>query len=167
MTLGEFFDAVSNNPVIILFYFIAIPLTAVLAGLLGKGEGHLSPWKYLYSTLVYLVSIPGIFAITLNIYLFLFEKRSIMDANIYTQILPVLVMILTLWIIRRNLSFDEIPGFDKLSGLMTVIVAILTLMWILEKTHIIAFTFMPFHYVLIMLAVLFVLVRIGVKRMMA
>ena len=167
MTLGEFFEAVSDNPVIILFYFVAIPLTAVLAGVLGKGEGHLSPWKYLYSTLIYMVSIPGIFAITLNIYLFLFEKRSIMDANIYTQILPILVMIITLWIIRKSLSFDEIPGFDKLSGLMTVIVAALTLMWILEKTHIIAFTFMPFHYVLIMLAALFVLVRFGLKRMMA
>lgn len=167
MTLGDFFELIGNNPAIILFYFMALPLTAFLAGILGKGEGDLSPWSYLYSTLVYLASLPGIFAITLNIYLFLFERQSIMDANIYTQILPILVMCLTLWIIKRNVSYVEIPGFNRLSGLMTIIIAILTIMWILEKTHIIVFTYMPFHYVLLLLLALFVLIRIGLKNVWA
>ena len=82
MTLGEFFDWTAEHPSFLIVFFIAIPVIALLAGLFSKGEGHLSPWKYLYSTLIYLVSIPGIFAVTLSVYLFLFERRSIMDTNL-------------------------------------------------------------------------------------
>ena len=167
MTLGEFFDLISEHPEIILCYSIALPLTAFLAGVLGKGEGDLSPWKYLYSSIIYLVCIPGIFAVTLNVYLFLFERMSIMDANIYTQILPILLMLFTLWIISRNISFELIPGFNKISGLMTILAAILSIMWILEKTRILVFTYMPFHYVLILFLILFLLITYGLKKMWA
>ena len=166
MTLGEFFEMIGHNPTIVLFYFLALPLTAILAGVLGKGEGHLNPWKYLYSGVIYLVSIPGIFAVTLNIYLFLFERRSVMDANIYTQVLPIILMFITFWIISKNVSFDEIPGFQKISGLIMVIVGVLFIMWILEKTHIIAITFMPFYYVVLIFIVLFLVIRYGLKKTM-
>ena len=61
MTLGQFFEAVSLEPSIVLFYFFALPFTAFLASIFGKGEGHLSPWKYLYTVLVYLACVPGVF----------------------------------------------------------------------------------------------------------
>ena len=167
MTLGEFFEMIGRNPNLVLFYFIALPLTAFLAGVLGKEEGHLSPWKYLYSTIIFLVCVPGLFAITLNIYMFLFERRSIMDSNLYTQVLPVFLMLFTLWIISRNVKFEEIPGFNKISGLVMIIAAVLLVMWIMEKTHIIAITFMPFYYVFIIFGVLFLAIRFGMKKMWA
>ncbi len=166
MTLQQLFDMLSAQPALIGFYFIAIPLTALLAGIFGKGDGHITPWKQLYCILVYLIAIPGIFAIILNVYLFLFEKQPIMETIIYTQILPILVMVLTLWIIRRNISYDLIPGFDKLGGLLMIIFAVLALMWFLDRLHIIAITFMPFHYVLLLLAAAFVGIRIGIKKVM-
>ena len=76
MTLEELFQQIAENPAYIIFYFSIIPFAAFLAGLLGKGEGHMSPWKYLYSALIFLVSIPGIFSVTLSVYFFLFEKRT-------------------------------------------------------------------------------------------
>ena len=160
MTLQEFFDLISSDPSLLLFYFIALPVTAFLSGVFGRDEGHLTPWKQLYSFLVYAACIPGIFSITLNFYLFLFEQRSVMEANIFTQILPVIVMILTLWLIKRNIEFDEIPGFDKLSSLIVIIAIVLIIMWILDRTHIIAITFLPFYAVLLLLAGMFALIRI-------
>ena len=74
MTLKELFDLMAQNPVYLLFFFIVIPMTALLSGFFGKNEGHLSPWKYLYSTLIYLICVPGIFSVSLSIYMFLFEK---------------------------------------------------------------------------------------------
>lgn len=167
MTLQEFFDVISLHPEIIGFYFVALPLTALLAGIFGRGEGHLSPWKYLYSLLVYLATVPGIFALTLNIYFFLFERRPVMETNIYTQILPIVVMLLTLWLIKRNVPFDLIPGFDKISGLIMVTFAILGAMWLLDRLHIFAITIMPFQYVIIFLVVVFIVVRFGMKKMFA
>ena len=84
MTLEEFFGTISENPIMILSFFLLIPLTAAIAGFMGKGEGHLSPWKFLYSTLIYLVCVPGILAIALNFFTFLFERRSIFKFDIFT-----------------------------------------------------------------------------------
>ena len=164
MTLGQFFEVCSQNSSIVLFYFFALPFTAGLSWLFGKGEGSLSPWKYLYSVLVYLACIPGIFAVTLNIYLFLFERRSVMDANIYTQILPILCMFVTLWLVRRNVCFDDIPGFDKIGSLVFVLTVLIILLWILEKTHIFVFTYLPFYQFILIFIVALVLLRFGLKR---
>lgn len=167
MTLQEFFDVCSERPEFIIFFFIALPLTAFLASVFGKGEGHLSPWKYMYSFIVYAATIPGIFALLLNVYLFLFERQPIMQTNIYTQIMPIIIMGLTLWLVKRNVAFDDIPGFDRLSGLMLVTLIILGLMWVLDRTHIFAVTFMPFQQVLLILILLLILARWGLKRVFA
>ena len=165
MTLGQFFNALSDNPSVVCFLFVAVPLTAFLASIFGKNEGSASPWKELYTLLVYLTCIPGIFAITLNVYLFLFERQSVMDTNIYTQILPILSMVLTLWLVRKNVKFEEIPGFDKIGGMITIIAALIIVMWILEKTHIYAITFVPFSYFILFFVVLLIAIRFGWKKM--
>lgn len=165
MTLGEFFTWTGENPVLLLSYFIGIPLIALLAGVFSKGEGHLAPWKYLYSTLIYLVAIPGIFAVTLSIYLFLFERRSIMDTNLFTQVLPVVSMAATILIIKKQVSLDLVPGFDKISGLILIIASLMLIMWIIDKTHIYAITFMPFYVVILILLAGFFVIRLGLRRM--
>jgi hypothetical protein len=165
MTLGRFFDVVSADPSVILFYFVALPMTAFLASVFGKGEGHLSPWKYLYSLLIYLAAIPGIFALTLSAYLFLFERTPIMETNIYTQILPVFCMLITFWLIRKNVNLRDVPGFDKINGLILMITILICLMWILEKTHIWVITFLPFYQFVLFFIVLLILVRLGWRRM--
>ena len=149
MTLGEFFELLAANPEILIFFFLACPLSAALAWWLGGGEGHLTPWKYLYTFLVYAICIPGIFAVTLNIYLFLFERQSIFDADMWTQVLPILSMLATLYLIRQNVSFDSVPGFGKIHGLMLMIGAILIVMWLVDRTHIIAISIIPFYHVIL------------------
>ena len=165
MTLGEFFEVLSDNPSVVCFLFVAVPLTAFLASIFGKEEGNKSPWKELYTTLVYLTCIPGIFAITLNAYLFMFERQSVMDTNIFTQIVPILSMVVTLWLIRKNVCFEDIPGFDKLGGLIMVITALIIFMWFVEKTSIYAITFIPFSYFIILFIILLIVIRFGWKKM--
>lgn len=164
MTLQEFFDMLGENPSLVLSYFVLIPLTAFLAGILGKGEGNISPWKYLYAVLVYMVCIPGLFAVILNIYLFLFERRSALDTDVLTQILPIFSMIITLFLIRSNVLLDQVPCFEKLTGFLTIVTVVMAIMWILDKTHIIAFTYIPFYYVVLILLVLIIVIRYGWKK---
>lgn len=164
MTLGEFFVKVGENPSLILFYFITIPVLAFLMWMWIKEDGNKAPWVYIYSLLIYLVSIPGIFAITLSVYLFFFERKSIFDTDVYFQILPLISMIATLWLIKLNVEFNEIPGFRRISSLLMVIGVVMTLLMILEKTRIIAFTFIPFTYVIIILVGIFATIYFGSKR---
>lgn len=165
MTLGDFFTAVSEQPVYVVFYFTIIPLTALLAGWLAKEEADESPWTYLYSTLLYLVCVPGIFAVTLDAYLFLFERRSILDYNLLTQVLPIASMVITILIVRRSVNLDLVPGFDRLSGLIMMITAVLLMMWFIDRTRIIVFSYVPIQWVLLILVGLLFLVRFGWKRL--
>lgn len=164
MTLNDFFEYLSANPNLILFFSVATPLSAFLIGIFSQGEGHLSPWKYLYSFLIYLVCVPGIFVLMLNIYLFLFERQSIWSVNLYTQVLPLIVMGITLALIKRSVSLDVIPGFGKLTGLLVMITAILMIMWFMDKTHIYVFSYMPFSQVVIIMVGLLIVVRLAWKK---
>lgn len=165
MTLGDFFTLCGENPAVMLGFFLLIPLMALLALLFSNGEGHLSPWKYLFSVLIYLVCIPGIFAVTLSVYLFLFERRSIMETNVYTQILPILSMVITLILIRKQVDLNLVPGFGKISGLITILTVLIILMWIIDKTHIYSITFMPFYVVVLILVVGYMLIRMGFRKL--
>ena len=164
MTLREFFDYLSQNPAVVMAFFLGIPFTALLAGLLGKGEGHLTPWKYLYSTLIYLVCVPGIFAAALAVYLFLFQPGGdILNVNLLTQVLPIASMILTLAIIRRNTSFADIPGFDKLSSLMLMIASVFVLMYFLDRLHLVAWVNVPVLYLVLIVGGLLLAFRFALK----
>ncbi len=166
MTLQELFEYFSDRPRLVLGYFILVPLLALAAGALDKDRGHYLPWNYIYAVLIYLVCIPGIFAFTLNIYLFLFEKRNIMATDLYTQVLPIVSMVITLWIIRKNVYLDYIPGFDRLSGLIMLITAALAIMWLVDRFRVIAFTQIRFQYVILFLLGLIFVMRYGVKSIL-
>ncbi|MBK7243425.1 MAG: hypothetical protein LKG19_00280 [Saprospiraceae bacterium] len=167
MTLQQFFDYVVSNPSATLWYFLGVPLIAFVAGIFSKNEGHLSPWNYVYAVLIYMVCLPGIFAVTLNIYFFFWERRSILDTELFIQVIPILSMIASLSIIKQNVDLDLVPGFDKLSGLMIIIGILLTLMWILDRTHIYAITFMPFPMVIGIIVGGVLLVRYFSKKLIA
>lgn len=164
MTLQEFFELLGNNPAYVLFYFGIIPIAAFLAGILGKNEGHLSPWKYLYGILIYLVCVPGLFAVVISVYQFLFGRGSILNADVLMQVLPICSMVVTLLIIRRNVDLDHIPGFDKITGLLTMILAVFAIMWFIDRTRIVVFSYLPFTQVLLIFVVLLLVIRYGWKK---
>ena len=165
MTLKDFFDLVSEQPIYVVFFFLMIPITALLTGWIAKGEGNDSPWKYLYSSLLYLVCVPGIFAISLGVYLFLFERRSIFEMNVMMEVLPVFSMIATILIVRRNADVNQIPGFDKLSGLVMMICSALAIMWFIDRTRIMVFSYLPIQYLLLIFVGLMVVIRFGWSRL--
>ena len=166
MTLRELFDYLSANPLTVVAYFSLLLITAILAGIMGKGEGHLSPWKYLYSAIIYLVCVPGIFAASLAVYLFLFEQGgSIYNVNLLTQALPVVAMLITLNVVRQNVAFGYIPGFGKLTDLMMTIFTVFLLMYLLNRLHLVAWVFVPVQWLILIVAGLLLVVRFGLKRL--
>ncbi|MCR9101524.1 MAG: hypothetical protein NXI25_16305 [bacterium] len=164
MTLREFFDVLTNDPTYVLIYLAIIPVMAFVAGLTGQDKGHEAPWKYLYSTLIYFICVPGIFSITVSVYQFLFERRSIWDADVFVQVLPIVSMVVTLLIIRRNVNLDYIPGFDKLGGLVMIIASTLIIMWFIDRMRIIVFSYLRFEYVIFFFVGLLLVIRFGWKR---
>jgi hypothetical protein len=168
MTLRELFDYLSLHPAGVISFFLVLPMAALLAGWMGRGEAHESPWKYFYSALVFLCCIPGIFAAALAVYLFLFERSgSIFNLNLLTQVLPVVSMIATLALVRRNASFGQIPGFNRLSDLVLMILAVFVLMFLIDRTRIVAWVNIPFYWLFAIVAAMLIFIRFGLKRMLS
>jgi hypothetical protein len=95
----------------------------------------------------------------------LFERRSILEMNIFTQIVPVISMIVTLFLIRRNVSLDIVPGFGKLSGLLMMTTAVIALLWILDRTRIFAITVIPFIWVVVLFLIIILVAIVGIRQM--
>ena len=166
MTLRDVFDALSGQPTFLFLLLMAVPTVAFLVNIgSGKTADEIWKWRYVYATLVYLACIPGVFAITLSLYLFLFERQSIWDVNLALQVLPILTMVGTLMLIRRKMPFSYIPGFGKLSGFLTLIAAIIGIMWVVDRTRIYAISYIPFSYIIIGFVALLLIIRFAWSRM--
>ena len=167
MTLRDIFANISTNPNGLLWFLVCIPLLTFLISIWQDRNTppQLSPIRFGYTAVAYLASIPGIFAITLNVYLFLFERQSIWDMNLITQLLPIVTMVGTLMIIKRNIPFEHVPAFGKLSGFVTLIFAMIGIMWFVDRLRIYAITYIPFQYIAITFVGMLLLIRFGWNKM--
>lgn len=117
--------------------FVFAPLAAWLCGQLhGRGNGANPPWKYCYSILVYLTCVPGVFAGVLTAYALFFTNENLLDVSFLVYILPIISMIVTLALIRKSVSFEAIPGFERLSGLIVMIGISFAIALMIQKTRI-------------------------------
>ncbi|MEL6945254.1 MAG: hypothetical protein AAFO82_21590 [Bacteroidota bacterium] len=126
-----------------------------------------SPWKYMYSTLIYAACIPGIFATMLVFYTLFFENKSLLEVNLFIYFLPIISMFAVLLILSRKLQLEHIPGFDKISGLVFMIVAASMVIFLLSRMRIWTVFIGSIWHLLGLFAVLLIVFRIGFKRLFA
>ena len=162
MTLRDLMQAAGNHPTPVVSTLVALPVLAWLAGVCHrKGEGRNAPWKYAYSVLVYLACIPGTFAAVLTAYAMFFRNESLLDANLFIYFLPILSMIATLVAIRKRVSFEDVPGFDRLSGLMVLLACSFGIALALHKTRIFVGFFGSIEMLFVLAAGIFALLKWG------
>lgn len=137
MTIREFISLADNHPMVLCAAFVLPIMLAWICSLLhGRDRGGHSPWKYFYSVLVYSVCVPGLFSSVVTAYTLFFSRENLLDVNLLVYFVPVVSMIATLVIIRKQVSFDDVPGFDRLSGLMVMIGCSFGVMLAIDKTRI-------------------------------
>lgn len=84
--------------------------------------------------------------------------------NMMVDVLPLLSMILTLFLIKKNVDFKEIPGFGKLTGFVGSIAGLMLVFFVLEKMHLIVFSYLPIQWLVIALVVAFIAIRLFTKK---
>jgi hypothetical protein len=140
MTTRELIHAGDHHPVALVVLFVIPPIAAWLCGFVhGPAAGVNSPWKYIYSILGYLTCVPGMFAGVLTAYSLFFTHENLLDVSFLIYILPIVSMVVTLVLIRKSVSFEAVPGFDRLSGLMVMIACSFAIALAIEKTRIFLF----------------------------
>jgi len=161
MTLGELLSWLGEQPEILLFYYGLLPVLSILLWIWARDKGQQSPWKYLYSVLIYLACVPGVFAVALAVYLLFFEKVSILNLDVFTIFLPIVSMIITLILVRRNVCFEDIPGFFRIGGLIVAIFSVLAIMYIAERMRIYVFSYLPFSQLLLIFGILLLAIMLA------
>ena len=135
MTTQELIDFAGQYPLILLLTFAGIPLFTWLSGFVAENCGE-NPWKWFYSVIVHISCIPGVFAAVLLAYSILFIRQNLLQVNALIYFLPLVSMAITLALVGRKVSFEELPGFDRLSGLVVLIAATFVVILALERTRI-------------------------------
>ena len=165
MTFRDLFDYAAAQPGVVALFLLAVPLLAFLVNLwAGTTDAEIWRWRYVYAALIYAACIPGIFALTLNIYLFLFERQSLWTMNLSLQVLPIVTIIGALMFIKRKMPFKYIPGFGRLSGFMTLIASLIGILWFVDRLKLVAFTYVPFSYIVIGFVALLIIIRFAWSR---
>lgn len=160
MTARDLVMLASQYPWHLTAYFVGLPLVSGLMGFAhGRGQGSLSPWKYCYSVLVHLTCIPGILACIVTGYALFFTRENLLDANLIVYILPIVSMAVTLVLIRRNVTFDDIPGFDRITGLMLLLAITFVIVLGMQRTRIWLVFGSSIFTLLALMVVLFLLLK--------
>ncbi len=163
MTTRDLIHQADQHPIALAAALAAPPVVAWFAGQLhDRGHDGAGHWKYLYAVLVYLACVPGMFACVLTAYTLFFSRENLLDTSLLVYFLPIVSMIVTLVFIRKNVSFDEVPGFDRLSGLMVMVGCSFAIALAIQKTRIWIFFGGSIERLFILAAGIFALLKWGV-----
>ena len=162
MTLRELLAAIDAVRIPILIGFGAVVVLTALVGVVhGRGRGERAPWRYLYTLLVYAACVPGMFAAVLVVYALFFTSENLLDLDFAIYLAPLVTMVLTLGLMRRNVSFDSVPGFNRLTGLMTMLAVAFAIALVLRSLRVWLFFGASLVWFFVLAAAMFFLLTWG------
>lgn len=140
MTGRELVDLAGSSPLVLGSVLGVPPVVALVIGFVHtRGSGGNAPWKYVYSLVIYATCIPGMLSAVLTGYTIFLSRENLMDQNVLVYLAPIVAMTVTLMLARKNVDFAQVPGFDRIWGLMTMIAMTFAIVLAISKTSIFLF----------------------------
>lgn len=134
MTINDIIRWASQYPEVWLVVFSAPPLVAlILSWICPRGQGALLPWKYIFSLLTHWVCIPGMLAAVLTGYSLFFIRQNLLEVNALIYFLPIASMFISLVFVSKSVSFQDLPGFERLSALMILLAGTFAILLFIHK----------------------------------
>lgn len=162
MTARELLELADRQPAVPVAIFVLIPLAAWIWGRLHRPRGGgESPWRYGYAVWVYLACVPGMFAAVLVAYTMFFLHQSLLDVSLGVYVLPILSMAATLFVIKRRVAFDAIPGVERLWGLLLILACSFAIALALDRARLWVVFGGSIAQLLLIAAIVFALLRWG------
>lgn len=166
MSIQDLIDLAQQYPEYLLLYFCVPPVLAFIIGFLHQRQrGDATIWRFAYSGLVYLVCLPGIIALCLLAYNLFFIRGNLLEVNALIYFLPVVSMVVTLIIVGKQSNINNLPGFGRLSGLMTIMALTFAVLLFVYKTRIFIGFFGSFEMLLVLGVVVFMAFRWASRKL--
>ena len=144
---------------------VVLPLlTYILGALMRPCSRPLA--RYVLAGAIYLAVLPGVSSAVMLLYLLLFVRADVLrEAHLILHVLPIGSMLATLWAASRLEKFDDLPGFDRMQGLMLLVGLSFAVLLFIHKMFIGLVFFARFEYLLLLLGAFLVFWRLGVARL--
>jgi hypothetical protein len=166
MTIEDLIISLEKYRWALLIAFCAFPLAALLGTLIqGKRECAESKTRYLYAVLIYLTCIPGMFAAVLTAYSMFFLRANVLRLNLFVYFLPIVSMAATLIIIKNKNSFNDIPGFGRIQGLMIMLATSFAVAFFVYRMVIFIGFFGSMTNLLVVAILVFILMKMGARKL--
>ncbi len=147
-------------------FFAALPILALLVSFLyTRASKRAFIIESVFSAIIYLSAIPGVFACILIFYLLFFTRTNLLNIDIVFSFLPVVSMGLVFGIIGKNANFDDLPGFGRLTGLMLLIAVASCVTLAVYKLRIFMGFFASIEALVGIAVAVFVLFKVGLARL--
>lgn len=163
MTLQELLLWTDSHPGFAIAWFLTLPLLALLMGRFHTRTGLAnSPLRWCYATVLFGVCVPGILAsvaLADTIY-----HGGLLATGLFSELLPILSMSVTLGLINHQTDPDQIPGFQRLTGFIILLLLTTISVWLLKQTRIWIFITGGIWTLLISLCILFLLLKWAFNR---
>lgn len=160
MTIQQLIDWFNSNPYLVLIYFSVI-LGLALISVLMVTVNNVNVIKYVMSSIVYAVTVPGILAVTLILYSLFIIRVNLLNVSFISYFVPVIFTILTLFVLNRKVNMSTIPGFSRLSALMIFILIAFGIVFVLQRTHFGVLFIGGFSQLLIVFIIVLIVLKIA------
>ena len=122
------------------------------------------PLALTWSTVVYAACVPGICAITLVLYMMLFQRHDLLKLDVLAVFGPVASMVATLGLAGRKVNIGDLPGVDRLGGMLMMLGATFLMLFFLDRTRILVMFHGSIWTLLGIGVVLFIVFKLGMSR---
>lgn len=163
MTIQKIIEACESKEEYIWIYY-SILFTINIISLIFQNKSNFNFFKYIFSTIIYLFTIPGILALITVLYLLMFQQQNILALNITTYYIPIIFMAINLYIINKRVPLSIIPGFKNIAGLISLISITCILIFILQRTYFGVLFLGSTTQLFVVFFMIFILIKYSFKR---
>ncbi len=94
-----------------------------------------------------------------------FEPTNLTEVNALIYFLPIISMIATIMVVSQEVNLKNLPGFDKISGLVMVLAVTFIAILLIQKTRIWVMFIGGMGHLLILFVVLFIAFRFAWSKL--
>ena len=163
-SLLDLIQRLGDHRGVIAAVLLVIPALSWIIGQLLKRASRKTAANFLALPIFMTVPLGTVMACVLG-YLVFIVRENVLAYDAVLLFGPVLSMALTLFAVSKVLPFEEIPGFDRLSGLMLVAAVAFIIVYLLDRFALRLFFVASLPILALIFIVLFVLLRIGFTRL--
>ncbi len=91
--------------------------------------------------------------------------KIVQQMDILLVLAPCYYVCVSLWVTRQRLPLTQIPAFRAIQGLALISAGYLGLAWLLSRLRIVVFSFLPLHFLVLMVLGLLAVVYMGYRRL--